>query len=256
MKKLISRNSIIALILTVYSAVVLTLFNPFELILEQSFLFQLIVSCGFIFILFLILVASMRLTNVGLTKKVIFNSAFVVAPIATGVITFFLFSEDQLHFLIYVSSFIVSSLLPVSLAILYAIFEEVKGKITISSEFVEQHSDASFLKLINDNGKVLLNVELSNIICFEANDNYVITYYLKSNGELEKSMERVSLKKIEEILSPLSDNFQRVHKSYIVNQTYVTQIQGKAQSYRLKLEGLTFMAPVSRNFDISVFQNV
>ena len=254
MKKIVNRNRIIALILAVYSAIVLIIFNPFELISSQSFVEYLLVSVGIILVSFLGFVMLVKLTSSSFLKKIIFISSFAVAPIIAAVITFFLFSENRLHFAIYLSSFIVSSLLPLSIAILYTIFEEVQSKITISSEFIEKDSNESFLKLVNDNGKVLLNVKLSKIICFEANDNYVVTYFMNSKSELDKSLERISLRKIEEILSPLSDDFHRVHKSYIVNQHFVNQVQGKAQSYRLKLNHLSFIVPVSRNFDITFFQ--
>jgi hypothetical protein len=256
MRKLINRHRLIALILVAYSAVVLIIFNPFELISSQAFVVSLLMSVGIILVSFLGFTMLMKLTGSVFLKKIIFTSSFAIAPIISAVITFFLFSEDQLHFAIYLSSFIVLSLLPLSITILYIIFDDVQGKITISSEFIEKDSDDSFLKLVNDNGKVLLNVKLSSIICFEAKDNYVVTYFLNSKRELDKSMERISLRKIEEILSPLSSDFQRVHKSYVVNQGYVIQVQGKAQSYRLKLDYLSFMTPVSRNFDITVFQEV
>jgi DNA-binding LytR/AlgR family response regulator len=254
MKELNKRYSVIGLILAAYSAIVLAIFNPFELITSQSFLLPLLISVGFIFVIFIGLILLVKLVSSSILKKTLFCASFAIAPFASAIITFLLFSEERSHFAIYISSFIVSALLPLSLAILYTIFQDIQSKITISSETAEQESDDSVLKLTNDNGKVLLNVKLSRIICFEANDNYVVTYFNNSKGELEKSMERVSMKKIEEILTPLSRNFQRVHKSYIVNQLYVIQVQGKAQSYRLKLDGLSIDVPVSRNFDIEVFQ--
>ena len=108
-------------------------------------------------------------------------------------------------------------------------------------------------KLENEKNKVLIEVELNNIICFEANDNYVNIYYLL-NDEPKKSIQRISLRKVEEQLTNLQSEFSRVHKSYLINPNCVKKIGGKAQAYRITLQGLEFEIPVSRNFDISLLK--
>ena len=110
-------------------------------------------------------------------------------------------------------------------------------------------------KLENEAGKVLLEVESKRIICFEANDNYVIAYYLSKDGELVKTLERTSLKKVDEIISGIEPGFQRVHKSYIVNPNFVEKISGRSQAYKLNVSYLESPIPVSRKFDISVFNS-
>jgi len=112
------------------------------------------------------------------------------------------------------------------------------------------HSNIPMFQLKNHSGKELLNVETNKIIAFEANDNYVITYYLSEQKVLQKSMERASLKKVEEIIDE-HQGFYRVHKSYIINKTYVDSITGKSQAYRIKMNYIENAVPVSRNFDIS-----
>ena len=104
----------------------------------------------------------------------------------------------------------------------------------------------------NENGKILLDIPIKNIICFEANDNYVVTYYLDREERLKKSMERISLKKIEEIVEGLNvDNFTRVHKSYLINKSFLEEIKGKAQAHKLKLYHLELLIPVSRAYPIN-----
>lgn len=253
MSKLKLHRMIVALIFTAYSFVVLALFNPFKLISSQPLILSLIESSGLIFVLFLGFNLLSKLGESGLYQKAIFISSFFVVPLLTAFLTYLFLASDSKHLIIYLSTFIVFSLLPLSIAVLYTIFEELQHKIFISSETVQQDINDPQLKLMNDKGKVLFNAKLSNIICFEANDNYVVTYFRNTKGEIEKSMERVSLKKIEEILVQLESKFQRVHKSYIVNPVYVLQVQGKAQSHKLKLDELTIAVPVSRNFDVSIF---
>lgn len=245
---------LIALAFAVYSVIVLMIFNPFKLITSSSFSVSLSVSAGLVFIIFILLNLFSKVFDNHLYKKSVFISSFVVTPILVASISFLLLSETKEHFVIYLSSFIVFSLLPFSIGLLYIIFDDLKHKIIISTEVIEKDVNNPLLKLTNDKGKTLFKANLSNIICFEANDNYVVTYYVNSAGEFDKSMERISLKKIEEILKQLNANFARIHKSYIVNPSKVVQVRGKAQSHKLKLDQLTTLIPVSRNFDVSVFQ--
>jgi DNA-binding LytR/AlgR family response regulator len=110
--------------------------------------------------------------------------------------------------------------------------------------------------LENENGKLLLEVPVRRIICYEANDNYVITYYLNEEEQLKKSMERISLKKIEEILHSEGVEFARVHKSYLINVDYLSDIKGRSQAYRIQLRFFEELIPVSRAFDISTLPRV
>lgn len=255
MNKVKLNKTVIGLIFTIYSFAVLAVFNPFSLISSQALILSLLEASSIIFVLFITFNLLSKIGNSGFFKKSIFITSFFIVPLLTAILTYIVLDEENKYFTIYVSSFIVFSLLPLSLAILFTIFKDLQHKIIISSETVEKDLNDPLLKLMNDKGKILLQVKLSNIICFEANDNYVITYFRNTKGEMEKSMERISLKKIEEILIKLEANFQRVHKSYIVNPIYVLQVHGKAQSHKLKLEELAISVPVSRNFDVSIFSN-
>jgi len=104
-------------------------------------------------------------------------------------------------------------------------------------------------------GKLLLKINLDAILCFEASDNYVYIHYL-NNDNLEKKMDRISLKKIENILINLeANNFYRIHKSFIVNADYINRIVGKSQSLKLKLFHLEKEIPVSRSFKLSKIES-
>ena len=105
-------------------------------------------------------------------------------------------------------------------------------------------------KLENEKGKTLIELEADKIICFESNDNYVIIYYLSEDNKLLKSMERSSLKKIEEILTGMDLFYRRIHKSFIINPSYVKKVSGRAQAYKLEVSYLDFPVPVSRSFNI------
>jgi len=181
-----------------------------------------------------------------------------------GFIASFLIGNNLNEYVIVVSSYVVPSLLPSLFIYLTNLFRNSKknndvveyqtvNKVPLTdddrSEINEKEID--FI-LTNENGKVLLDIKTNKIICFEANDNYAVTYYINDKGEVKKSMERISLKKIEDMLRDISVlNFERVHKSYLINTSFVKQVTGKAQAYKLEMSMLQFKVPVSRSFKIA-----
>ena len=101
---------------------------------------------------------------------------------------------------------------------------------------------------------MLLKLPVNQLICFEANDNYVIIYYVDKNNNLKKLMERFSLKKMEEILLLENVQFERVHKSFLINPYFLVAISDRAQAYKLELNGLENLIPVSRSYSINVLE--
>jgi len=198
--------------------------------------------------------------------------SFVVTSFIDFLIFWSLFIKDWDGFLLLLGLFVVPSLLPASYVLLKSLFKsnETSEKTAIKHEktkpdiifenasinLSQEIEDKKFI-LENENGKVLIELSLSQIICFEASDNYAVTYYLNQNNEVKKSMERVSLKKIEEILSDLNSlDFERVHKSYIVNKNFIEELKGKAQAYKLKMNNLQIQVPVSRSYDINIIKKL
>lgn len=135
----------------------------------------------------------------------------------------------------------------------YLVKSKVKGGNDSPSDTYQSPQEKSVLPMFilrNDADKVLLEVPMNRIICFEANDNYVIIHYLSKDDKKQKSMERVSMKNIEELIAEQNIHFHRVHKSHIVNKQFVESISGKSQSYKIKMQHVDDLIPVSRAFDI------
>lgn len=125
------------------------------------------------------------------------------------------------------------------------------NKVTPKSDQSKTQNDSITFAIKNNKGNGQLEINISNIICFEANDNYVITHFLTDDDKKVRSMDRISLKKVSESLDELGVCFERVHKSFLINPKYVTEIKGRAQAYKLTLNHLEIEIPVSRKYDIS-----
>jgi hypothetical protein len=208
---------------------------------------------------FLLLTATNSLKTGNSTKRIYFSVSFMIASIISGTIIWWILSTTHRLYFVFISAFLVASLLPVFLSILYFIFLEAKTRINISVSSKEDEFNSGGVVskqfiLENENGKQILNIATTDLICFEANDNYVITYYLNKEGQLKKTMDRYSLKKIDDLLRSKGINYLRVHKSYIVNPEFITSIKGKAQAYKLELKHLDIEIPVSRSYDISLLK--
>lgn len=197
-----------------------------------------------------------RNTN-GRSYRTFFVLSFQLAGIVSSFIVWLLFQTNQSSLFLFMTTFLVGALLPTMIVILYFIFNEAKSKIShtpaIAKNIVDETAEAMFC-LESETGKMLLKLPVNQLICFEANDNYVIIYYVDKNNNLKKLMERFSLKKMEEILLLENVKFERVHKSFLINPNFLVAISGKAQAYKLELNGLENLIPVSRSYSINVLE--
>ena len=95
-------------------------------------------------------------------------------------------------------------------------------------------------------------VQPSDILCVEAQQNYVVIIY-ESENEIKREMLRNTLSNI--ALALAGTSIIRCHRSYLVNQNRIDKISGNAQGLKLFLTDLADMVvPVSRKY-ISVFRS-
>jgi ABC-type multidrug transport system fused ATPase/permease subunit len=153
---------------------------------------------------------------------------------------------------------LIASLLPVLLILwdIYIHYLSSQVRLTIEKltrevgENNEQTETVEMFTLRNKSDKEIFSKSFASILFFEANDNYTNIHFLSEDKEVKKYMERLSLKKIEELIDEYSKPFFRVHKSFIINPKYLEEIRGKSQAYKLKLANKDRTIPVSRNFDV------
>jgi uncharacterized membrane protein YuzA (DUF378 family) len=120
----------------------------------------------------------------------------------------------------------------------------VQKKNPIKNEYKE--SDGVNILLKGDNKKEELTLYLDNLIYINSEKNYASIFHLK-DGNLKESLLRISLNRIENQLSKYSC-IVRCHKSYIVNTNKVTEIEGNARGYLLRIDNTKISIPVSRSF--------
>ena len=270
MKLLMSKNILKAFLFAIYEAVMLLVFDVFSLFKFGYDLFFLY-SLSFFFLIGLnFLLDYLFFKNKFLKAYVFLN--YTISSFLCGVFISVIVGASLNEYMVLISSFVIPSLLPTLFVFLSSLFLNSKADKKIKEENDSKESivdkkeevviedqpleeiDIDFV-LTNENGKVLLSVKTNKIICFEANDNYAVTYYINEKDEVKKSMERISLKKIEDILKNINvSSFERVHKSYLINTKYVEEVTGKAQAYKLEMSRLQFKIPVSRSFKVSMLK--
>lgn len=109
------------------------------------------------------------------------------------------------------------------------------------------------VKIVSDSKKSELNLELNNLILVEAQDNYCKIFFESQEGTIQKTLFRMSLKKMNDQILDL-DNIHRCHRSYLVNKNKILDIAGRSQNYKIHLKGIDKSIPVSRNFDIELLK--
>jgi hypothetical protein len=244
-----------SIFVALYGVAILFVFDPFDFAGIQNKWLAIAVAASLLGVLsYFQLVLSEKYERK--LRLILRSLSDLVVSLLAGMIVWSIFAENSDYLIVYSSAFLMLPLPIIAFRVLLFFSNELNDKIRVSTinETTEVVQETK-LQLANDAGKVLLSIVPSKIICFEANDNYVVTYYLSADAELKKSMERISLKKIEEILEGLETSFYRVHKSYIVNPDFVEKISGRSQAYKLNISYFETPVPVSRKFDVSVFNH-
>ena len=98
----------------------------------------------------------------------------------------------------------------------------------------------------SDYKKDSLVIKSESLILIKSADNYIEVYYQNQEAP-QKQMIRVSLQKVEKMLSEF-DFIKRCHRSFIVNINFIKDIQGNSQGYKLYFEGIDFPALVSQTY--------
>lgn len=106
------------------------------------------------------------------------------------------------------------------------------------------------ITILSDTANEELVLKLDTLYYIRSSDNYIEVYYAKGKDPMKKLL-RNSLKRLEEITGEYPQLF-RCHKSYMVNLDKVNHVSGNAQGYKLHLEGMDAIVPVSRQYNEAI----
>jgi DNA-binding LytR/AlgR family response regulator len=112
------------------------------------------------------------------------------------------------------------------------------------------------IAISDENGKIVVQMSVQNILYFKSEDNYILLYY-KGEKDVKKELIRNTLKKLETELD--LPNFIRIHRSYMINAQNVVTVLRTSQGYRVKMDAgshpiLSVSATYQRAFEDRVVQ--
>ncbi len=123
---------------------------------------------------------------------------------------------------------------------------------SISFENTNEDGARSELTITSESTKKELSLDITELIMIEAEDNYCMIFFKTDEG-VRKELFRSTLKTMHLQLENI-DSIHRVHRSFLINDKHLEKTLGKAQNYKLTMEGIDRSIPVSRNFDIKVLK--
>jgi hypothetical protein len=106
----------------------------------------------------------------------------------------------------------------------------------------------------SDNNNESLILLPHDLLFVKSADNYIEVYYLL-NENVTKKLVRTSLKTVESAVKN-HDSFFRCHKSYLVNLDKIKHLSGNAQGYKLHLDNIDELIPISRRLNETLKQRL
>ena len=138
------------------------------------------------------------------------------------------------------------SIFPISVYLLfiYSKYKEVKFITSSEKEAKTSLIDNEQIDItIYGSGKnEKIQVSKANLLLIKSEDNYAILF-LNENGRIIKRMMRNTLNDVE---GQLGTSFFRCHRSFIVNPSKITEIEGNITNTKISITDIDIKIPVSR----------
>lgn len=110
------------------------------------------------------------------------------------------------------------------------------------------------VRIMAENNKDKLEINLSDFSYLSSTGNYVQVYFLVNN-ELRNVLLRNTLKHIEEQVRQ-SPSIIKCHRAFLVNKDKIIRVKGNSQGLRLILKDTMEEIPVSRNYSKSLLDSL
>ncbi len=114
------------------------------------------------------------------------------------------------------------------------------------------HQNSTQIELTCEQKNDFIRISPSQLICFEAQQNYVKVTW-KDQKMIQNKLLRISLSAIKDQLA--SDEFIQPHRSFIINKIHITTIMGRAGAYQLQCTG-NIIIPISRRMSKHILNSV
>ncbi len=110
----------------------------------------------------------------------------------------------------------------------------------------DQKKEAQSITIYSDNKKQMLETSTNDFIYISSNGNYINVYYLE-NDQVKQTIIRNTIKSVEDQLNGFI-YIRRLHRAYIVNTKHIIHIKGNSQAYKIQLQNIDDLIPVSRSY--------
>lgn len=110
----------------------------------------------------------------------------------------------------------------------------------------EKKTEPEIITIEGDYQNERIVVAADQLYMVQSANNYIKVYF-EQKGKVAYSIIRLTLKKAEDILS-VNGMFFRCHRTCIINLDKIKHVEGNAQGYKVTMEGIEEMIPISRNF--------
>jgi len=121
-------------------------------------------------------------------------------------------------------------------------------KLNIKNQEIEAHpisnSAITSVNINTYNNSDDFKLHLGELICVRADGNY-LEFYERSEIGTTKSIKRLTLQSLSNQLKDKT-HIIKTHRSFMINPSFITHIDGNAQGYKLMMKGVDFEVPVSR----------
>ena len=242
--------AIISGVFGLYACATLLILGSFDFIQSEGIVLPLVVSLiSFILLSAFGLILSMK--SQGLSQRMLLPSSFVFVALITSMLILQIFGVKN-YTSLFILTFGIVGLVPGLIALFYSVLLDVKRRMQEPNKVKEKlETEVPFFEIRNAKNRLEFKEEINRIAFFESDDNYVVVHYFDDEENRQRSVQRMTLKNVEQELESCNcTDFRRVHKSYLIHHSFVDIVEGKSQAYRIVLKGIEEQIPVSRNFDI------
>ncbi len=148
-------------------------------------------------------------------------------------------------FMSFVFNISLMSIIPFALIFLYSNYKHSENAYNLLELQPKLELSKKYIHLQSYNKKEQLAITLNDLLFIEAQDNYVLVYYLE-RGNVKKQLLRATMKDVETNLK--EDFVMRCHRSFIVNINKVEKVSKEGHYMKLFLPHIEDAIPVSRSY--------